>query len=139
MATTKKKWLTREEVAKLLGVHASTVRRMERRGELHATKNEHGHHMHAFSEVIALLARRAREHVRTGHEARDEGEDASRAFQMFRDAKSVNDVVIALKLAPHYVRELYAEFIAPDHTHRPSSRRLIPMLSPRRLSLTTVP
>lgn len=98
--------LKREEVAARLKVSVPTVRRLEARGELHAQVGAHGTRLYALAEVEALAARRRAK-------TRDEGEDAARAFALYRAGKGVREAVAELGLTPEEARYLWAEWRTP--------------------------
>jgi hypothetical protein len=98
--------LTRNQVARRLGVHITTVRRLERAKKLRPQKNEHGTWLFDAQEVEQLAAART--------SAATSGAVAARVFQALRDGFSLQDIVIAFQLPPRVVRELYAEWQAME-------------------------
>jgi hypothetical protein len=70
--------------------------------------------LYTAAEVEALVARRRAE-------ARDEGEDAARAFTLYQAGKGVREAVVELGLTPEEARYLWAEWKTP--LGAPSPRR----------------
>src|SRR3954453_9539338 len=86
-------WLTRSEVAEVLRVSVTTVRRLQGR-ELHPQRSEEGVYLFDPSEVDELCARRPP--PPEPRDCRDPGELAAEAFKLLRDGADVRDLVIAL-------------------------------------------
>jgi hypothetical protein len=96
--------LTRDQVARRLGVHITTVRRLERAGKLKPTQN--AHHVWLFDpDEVERLAE-------TRTVGSPSGIVAARVFELLREGYELYEIVIALKLQPAVVRALYAEWQA---------------------------
>jgi excisionase family DNA binding protein len=94
--------LTRDEVAERLGVHKSTVRRLEGKA-LHPVRRGRRFVFDA-KEVEALEARQ------TTQSPSEDGEMAARAFELFEAGKTFRQVVIALRITPDRVKGLYRSY-----------------------------
>lgn len=99
--------LTRSEVAHHLGVSITTVRRMEGH-QLHPSTDARGVHVFERAEVLVILEKRAQKPV-TKRE--NPGEVAARVFELFKAGADLRKVVMAARVHPHVVRELYAEWL----------------------------
>ena len=97
--------LTRSEVAAILGVHISTVRRLEGR-DLHPIRDANGVHYFDRREVEDLAARR-------GRSGRRSGAMAARVYQLLRDRKTIGEIVCETELAPAEVRALFEQLTTP--------------------------
>jgi transposase len=99
--------LTRAEVAQILGVHVSSVRRYEEKGWLRPTgsKGEERMFAHADVKAFARLARRGR--GRVAMPIVEEGAIDAAAFKMFRAGATHEQVVLALEIPAARVRELF--------------------------------
>jgi hypothetical protein len=95
-------WLTRGDVARQLGIHVSTVRRLEARGELvPKIEEEGGLRYFTLWQVMKLKERRARN-------ARDRAAEMRiAAFEMFQDGVDWRDVAIRLHYDPLRVHRLW--------------------------------
>jgi excisionase family DNA binding protein len=98
--------LTRGEVAKQLGVHISTVRRMEKRRELHSVRDRNGIHRFDAKEVANLAAKRGR----SAPLAQVSGPLAARVYKAMHEGKTIDHIVIETELAPEQVLALCAHF-----------------------------
>ena len=98
--------LKRGQVATLLGVSVSAVRRWERRKELHPIKDRDGIHRFDRQEVAELAAKRGRVTKATG-------DIAAQVFDLFRRGMKLGDIVIETKQTPTAVRALYLEWTTP--------------------------
>jgi post-segregation antitoxin (ccd killing protein) len=113
--------LTRAQVARRLGVGASTVRRMEGR-DLHPVVGADGVHRFDADEVEARRETAAGELRRGGRRAtkvapakvtvQAEGKQHARAFRLFAAGRSHADVVIETAIPAAMVRQLYVEWRA---------------------------
>lgn len=107
--------ITRSQVADLLGVSISTVRRLER-DRLHPERGPDGANYFDPAEVTALataLATEGRPSKPTSPAPVPKlsaGEVAARAFECFEQRHSLAEVVIALRIEPKFVRELFHEW-----------------------------
>jgi hypothetical protein len=95
-------WLTRGDVARRLGVHVSTVRRLEARGELIPAIEEDGglRYFHLY-QVMTLKKRRVR---------KAQGQTAEirlTAFELFQRGVDWRDVAIRLHHDPLRVHRLW--------------------------------
>jgi hypothetical protein len=104
-------WLTRNEASDMLTCSHQTLANYERRGDLHPQFAYRPDGRGAEHRVIVYnphelkkLAIKLRRHVL---QPRDPGEMAARAFELFREGKSMEDVVVELRLLPDQVRELH--------------------------------
>ena len=107
--------LTRSEVADMLGVSISSVRRLER-DRLHPERGPDGTHYFAPTEVTALATalaaeRRTKPSVAPPTPKLSAGEIAARAFECFEQRYSLAEVVISLRIEPQVVRELFHEWL----------------------------
>lgn len=98
--------LTRAEVAQILGISMSSVRRLEA-NVLLAVVDESGTHLHSEKRVLAYKLQRAAAGDGSGG---DDGALASAAFDRFDRGASPVDVVKDLKITPRVARELLAEW-----------------------------
>jgi hypothetical protein len=99
--------LTRRQVGALLGVSEAEVKARENVA-LHPTKAVDGSYRYQPDEVAALL----RGVVGSEPGVEPNGSICAAAFELFRDGKSLPEVVIALKQSPAVVRGLRAEYDA---------------------------
>ena len=97
--------LTRSEVAAILGVHISTVRRLEGR-DLHPIRDANGVHRFDRREVEDLAARR-------GRAGRPSGAMAARVYQLLRDRKTIGEIVCETELTPAEVRAIFEQLTTP--------------------------
>jgi hypothetical protein len=104
--TSSDRMLTRGEVARILGISVSSVRRLEPNA-LPVVVDENGAHLHSEERVLAYKLERAAACDRSGG---DEGALAGAAFERFDRGASAVDVVKELKLTPRVARELLAEW-----------------------------
>jgi hypothetical protein len=107
-------WLTRGDVARRLGVHVSTVRRLEARGDLIPKIEEDGGVRYFFlSQVINLMRRRTRAVQDQAAEIR------VAAFELFRRGIDWRDVAIRLHYDPLRIHRLWRLYSALETTPRP--------------------
>ena len=99
-------WLTRRAVAKRLGKSVASVRRLEGR-LLHPQRSQRGVWLFARDEVERVAAATP---SKPRPRAVNEGEIASRAFEMFRAGEELRNVVLELRQHPRVIRELYDEW-----------------------------
>ena len=119
--------LTRGEVAKQLGVHISTVRRMERRRELHSVRDRNGIHRFDPKEVANLAAKRGR----SAPLAQVSGPLAARVYKAMHEGKTIDQIVIETELAPEQVLALCAHFNkTPTQVRKQSEERKARVPSP---------
>lgn len=95
-------WLTRGAAARYLGVHVSTIRRLEARGELVPhIEEEGGLRYFTLWQVMQLRNRRTRS-------AREQAADMRlAAFEFFRQGVDWRDVAIRLRYDPLRVHRLW--------------------------------
>lgn len=118
---------TRTQVARLLRVHESTVKRMEKRGDLHPFKDARGWHRFDRKEVEALAERLDVQ----GPELT--GKVYAEVYALFDRGVPLNEIVKSQKLMPDEVCAMFAEYRTkrideklPDEmreTRKPSSAR----------------
>ena len=101
----KKLLLTRSEVADALGVHISTVRRLEGR-DLHPIRDRNGVHHFDRTEVAELAAKR-------GRSVASSGKIAARVYQLLRERKTIGEIVCETELSPVEVRALFDQLTTP--------------------------
>jgi len=97
--------LTRKGVAQRLGVSVPTVRRMEARAELNATRGAHGTHYYDAVEVDARVPGKTGERV--------DGPICAEAFGLFDAGVGWRQVVVKLKVTPAIARYLWEEWKTP--------------------------
>ena len=104
--------LTRSHVARHLGVGITTVHRMRLRGDLHPTRDDGGVWRYDPADVVRAAALRGSRPGRIAGKTRvrTAGETAALAFQIFDRGGGLGEVVIALRLTPEEVRQLYRDF-----------------------------
>jgi MerR family regulatory protein len=107
-------WLTRGDVARRLGVHVSTVRRLEARGDLIPKIEEEGGVRYFFlSQVIYLKRRRTRKVQEQAAEIR------LAAFELFRRGVDWRDVAIRLHYDPLRIHRLWRLYSAHEKGAQP--------------------
>lgn len=118
MATTAKairpldtsRWLTRRQAGDLLGVSEGTLSRWERMGLLHPQYERRGESVRAVTIYDPdELARVPRKHMKAIPSA--PGEQAARAFELFREGKTIEEAVIDLREVPARVNEIYDQWL----------------------------
>jgi hypothetical protein len=100
-------WLTRGEVAEIIRVSVTTVRRLQGR-ELHPRRSSEGVYLFDPREVEEVRARRPR--PPESIECREPGELAAETFRLFRDGVDVRDVVIAVRRPPTEIEALHTDW-----------------------------
>ena len=100
-------WITRGEVAELMRVSITTVRRLQGR-DLHPRRSAEGVFLFDPREVEEVRARRPPPPEEV--QCLGPGELAAAAFKLFRDGVDVRDAVIALQRLPTEVEALYADW-----------------------------
>jgi hypothetical protein len=111
--------MTRDQVARRLGVHITTVRRYERKGRLHPKVNDHGVWLFDPEEVERLAT--------TRNVASPSGAVAARVFRALYEGYSLQQIVMEYQLPPALVRGLYAEWKAMETPERaPSTLSALP-------------
>lgn len=116
------RWLTRHQVAKMLGISIASVRRMEQQGTLHPRMSQ-GVNFFDSREVRALArdraslspsplvrARAAASFPLCSVPGRTEGQEAADVFRLLNENKGLRDIVIEARIAPIRVRALYREW-----------------------------
>jgi hypothetical protein len=104
-------WLTRGAAARCLGVHVSTIRRLEARGELVPhIEEESGLRYFTLWQVMQLRNRRTRS-------ARERAADMRlAAFEFFRQGVDWRDVAIRLRYDPLRVHRLWHLYSLDNRT-----------------------
>lgn len=110
-------WLTRGDVARRLGVHVSSVRRLEARGDLVPVIEEDGglRYFHLY-QVVALKKRRARKAQEQAVEIR------LAAFELFRRGVDWRDVAIRLRYDPLRMHRLWRLYSVGESSRERASR-----------------
>jgi len=102
-------WYTRGEVAEILGCSCGTIRRFEGK-KLHPVVDKNGIHRFPPAEVHAQRFHDQRMPKGPLREQPSDGEIAAAAFHMFAAEKTRTEVVIALRITPQRVDDLWAEY-----------------------------
>jgi hypothetical protein len=97
-------WFTRGAVARELGCHVSTVRRLETSGVLRPRIGDGGVRFFSFWDVKNLKERRARKKVGRAAEMR------LAAFQLFERGVAWQDVALRLRYDPLRIHNLWELF-----------------------------
>jgi hypothetical protein len=106
-------WLTRNQVADMLGVSVQTILNWESKGYLHprmrpGTSAERGRQVHVYDpHEVASLPQRAK---RRAARADDVHEISARAFELFDRGASMRHVVVKLRKAPEEVERLHEQW-----------------------------
>lgn len=104
-------WLTRNEASDLLSCSLQTLANYERKGILHPQRAYRPDGRGAEHQVLVYdpreLSKLASRLNRQIASPRDPGEMAARAFELFREGKTMEEVVVELRLLPDQVRELH--------------------------------
>lgn len=100
--------LTRGDVARMLGVHVSAVRRLEARGDLHPEVGAGGIRYFTLYELRDLQARRLSA-TRTRSAAM-----RLAAFELFREGVDWRDVAIQLRYDPYRVHRLWRLYVVDE-------------------------
>ncbi len=111
----KSEFITRIDVQHLLGVDRSKVKRMQRSGELPSVRDERG--IHRFPRELVEQMAGARGRI----VGAAPGPITAKAFAMFAQGKTWQEVVIALEQPTEVVRDLLAKYREKDE---PSSAKL---------------
>jgi len=93
----------------MLRTHVSTVRRLERSGQLHPRKTGAGEHRFDRAEVEALARAKGIDRRPT-----DRGQLYAAVWQGIREAKSLADLVIELGAPPDELAPIVAEYHATE-------------------------
>lgn len=109
--------LSRSDVARLLGVHKSTVRRLEQKGVLTPFGDVGERRWFSLAQVAAALS-----HVRRPH--RTAGDLAALAFWMLGQGRSEADVVVALRITPRQAGTFFRDWTRCSKTRSPGAPRL---------------
>jgi hypothetical protein len=99
--------LTRADVAREIGKHVSTVRRLEQKSVLTPVVGRDGVHRFRHDQVRELVE--VRERVRSGPAAPDayDGSTAAAVFELFAQGVEPVDVVVRMKLHPLAVEAIH--------------------------------
>ena len=101
--------IMRGDVARILALTHSGVRKLEERGKLTAAKvGERGHRFFLRSEVIALAHARGQR-----PQLQERGKLAQRIFALFETGYGLPDIVRQTGEAPETIRSLHEEWITP--------------------------
>lgn len=103
--------MTRREAAHHLQVSYAAIRRLEVAGELRAWAGRGAQQIVYDPEDVMRVRAVARARL---PDRSAEGELAARAYALFREGRTVSEVVIELRCPPRLVRELYADHALPD-------------------------
>ena len=108
-------WLSRDQALDLLNVTFNTILALERRDQLHPKKmlrpDRSGAMRMQWVYDPRELAKVPQRHRGFGKEMRPPGEAAARAFELFREGHSLEEVVVELREAPDHVRELHERWL----------------------------
>lgn len=106
-------WLTRLEVVQVTGIGLSTIPALERRGQLHPHRvyrpDSRGAERSTVvydPDEVAKLPRRGRPSI-----DRSQGEITARAFELFREGRTYEEVVIELRETIDHVEYLHEKWI----------------------------
>jgi len=106
--------ITRADAARLLGVNADAVKRLESTGELRPWRIDGATRWFKRGEVEAVLAKRAAPPPPPPElVAVHDPETVSRTFAMFRAQATLDEIVAELGLVPEVVRRLYDQWSTP--------------------------
>lgn len=110
-------WLTRHEASAMLSLSAQTLANYERRGLLHP-EYSYRRDVHNIDRRVVVYdphelsrLRPYRAYSRGTVAPRDPGEVAARAFEMFREGQSEEEVVVELRLDPDAVWSLHEKWL----------------------------
>lgn len=104
--------LRRHNVAELLAVSISTVRRLEGRS-LHPVQSRDGVWWFDPEQVERLRASDTHRTRVQGARGKDPGRMAARVFEMLDAGCNIRQIVVRTRLEPHAVRELFREYSTP--------------------------
>jgi hypothetical protein len=110
-------WLTRNEASDLLKCSPQTLKNYEDRGFLHPLRAERSDGgggsrimiVYSPKELAALPRRNAGGQPRIL--MREPGELAARAFELFRDGRCLDEIVVELRETPERIRQLHEEWL----------------------------
>lgn len=105
-------WLTRYEASDMLRVSGQTLANYERRGLLHPQRAYRADYRGAEHLVVVYDPHELKKLPRYGSSAspRDPGEIAARAFELFREGKSEEEVVVELRSSPEMIEQLHEKW-----------------------------
>jgi hypothetical protein len=106
--------ITRVDVAGLLGVSRSMVRKLEAAGKLHPILSQEGINLFSREEVVDFARRRGKN---LGEKIA--GKLAAQAFELFESGATLPQIVMQLGISPGDVRRLWGEYNRP--LERPKS------------------
>jgi hypothetical protein len=111
-------YLSRGETAWCLGTSIGQVRRFEEAGKLHPVIDPDGVRLYDPHEVAAMARTRGREGRKMSTQA---GEVAAAAFALFREGRSLDEVVTSLEREPAEIIELRRYYLEGYHaTSKPT-------------------
>jgi hypothetical protein len=102
-------WLTRNEASDMLMISTQTLANYERRGLLHPQHAYRPDHRGVEHRVVVYdpnELKKVPRYNRGGISPREPGEVAARAFELFREGKTVEVAVIELRETPDKIHEL---------------------------------
>lgn len=134
-------WMTRLEVVQATGIGLSTVPALERRGQLHPHRVYRPDSRGAERSTIVYDPAEVARLPRKGRPSidRSQGEITARAFELFRDGRTDEDVVIELRETidqVQYLRERWLEATAASWVISPVAREALAKLVGRFDSVT---
>jgi hypothetical protein len=107
-------WLTRSQVMDLLCVSDGAIRQWEAKGLLHPVLRIGGKHVREVKVYdpleLANLPQYKRRMAERSH-AIDPGELTARAFELFADSKTIEDVVIELRITMGVAESLRQDWL----------------------------
>jgi len=103
-------WLTRETVARRLGITVSRLRQLEKAGELTPRPDFSGRAR--FDPAIVEKFGRAQlsERPKSGSRRAPTGAECARIFRMFEERKALRDIVVETEQPPRVVLELRRQY-----------------------------
>ena len=110
-------WMTRHEASDMLSVSAQTLANYARRGRLHPQyayrRDRHNieRRVVVYDPLELKNLRTYRPHIHNAVAPRDPGEVGARAFELFREGRAREAVVVELRLAPEAVDALYDRWL----------------------------
>jgi hypothetical protein len=110
--------LLRDEVAWILGVTPTGIRRMQEMGKLRSVRDHEGRDVFARVDVFELERLRRLPRHRCFDDA-----VAAQVFEMFRAGWDLPEIVIETGESPRMIRELYEEYTDRLCLRRGESRR----------------
>jgi hypothetical protein len=130
-------WLTRNEASDVLRCSLQTLKNYESRNILHPrhavrrdrTQAERMMLVYSPKELAALPSRNGGGQPRLA--IREPGEQAARAFEMFRQGQPLDEVVIELRETPDRIDHLHDRWLEQTHTRHvitPEAKRALEQL-----------